>query len=338
MKAAAYLKSYTWGEAPGMRREQQLERIERHIADQGWELAGVLDDSVPEVGPREYPALDGLLADPGDVRKIVVASVDRIGRLPRRILSITRHMRDRGIDLVCIDQGVDTGADARTFEPTVAALAHWQPAQVRSAGWDPDRIRAHGFAPAAVIDVGAGDGTPQLFEAFDQAYLVLVEPLEEHRHELEHVTRTRPAEYHQTAIGSREGTITLEVDRHLELSTAVAIIDGREVVDTRDVPLTTLDRLSSERDWAEPLGLKIDVEGYEEHVIQGAVETLSRCEFVIVEASVLPRFDGDPTCFGLISSLRSHGFEVCDVIDSGGITSRQWVDLILRRRDDRGPG
>jgi FkbM family methyltransferase len=332
MKAAAYLKSYAWSEAPDMSPEEQLERIERYVADQGWDLTAVLDDSVPEVGPREYPRLERLLAEPGDVRKLVVASIDRVGRLPRRALNIVRSLRDQGIDLVCIDQGVDTGADAAgPFERTLATLAHWQPAQGKPAGWDPQRIRAHGFAPATVVDVGAADGTTPLYEAFDQAYLVLAEPLDEHRAELERLAGTRPAEYHQTAIGSREGTIILEVQRLLGMSSAAPALGGREVVDTREVPVTTLDRLAAERDWADPLGLKIDVEGYESQVIEGAAQTLPRCEFLIVEASITPRFKDDPTCLGLIALLRSHGFEVCDVIDTVGIMSAHYADLMFKR-------
>jgi DNA invertase Pin-like site-specific DNA recombinase len=88
MKVAAYLKRYAGLEGPGMSPAEQRERIERHIADRGWELAAVLDDSGPEVGPREFPRLERLLAKPGDVRKLVVANVDRIGRLPRPILSV----------------------------------------------------------------------------------------------------------------------------------------------------------------------------------------------------------------------------------------------------------
>jgi FkbM family methyltransferase len=337
MKAAAYLKRYAGLEGPGMSPAEQRERIERHIADRGWELAAVLDDSGPEVGLREFPRLERLLAEPGDVCKLVVADVDRIGRLPRRILSVLRQMRELGIDLVCVDPGVDTGADARVLYSTLGALARWQPAQPRPAGWDADRIRVHGFAPATVIDVGAACGTPALYDAFDQAYLVLVEPLDEYRLDLERLAGTRRAEYHQTAVGSREGTITIEVERLRAMSSAVPALGGREVVDAREVPLTTLDRLAAKRDWPDPLGLKIDVEGYEQQVIDGATEMLPRCEFLILEASIAPRYKDDPMCFGLIASLRSHGFEVCDVIDTVGIMSRHYADLMFRRVETRRP-
>jgi FkbM family methyltransferase len=332
MKAAAYLKSYAWRELPRMSPEEQLERIERHIGERGWELAVVLDDSTPEVGQREYPRLAGLLADPGDVSKVVVVNLDRVGRMPRRVLSTVQGLRERGIDLVCVDQGIDTGTDGGgEFEPTVAAFAHWQPPLARPAGWNLEGIRAHGFAPATVIDVGAASGTPPLYDAFDQAYLVLVEPLEEHRAELERLIATRPGEYHQVAAGSSEGTIRFDVTRLLAMSSAAPIIGEREVVETREVPVTTIDRLAAERDWEGPLGLKVDVEGYERQVIEGAAETLSRCEFVIVEASVVGRFEDDPTCSGLIDALRPHGFEVCDVLDTAGTTSSLYVDLMFRR-------
>ena len=37
-----------------------------------------------------------------------------------------------------------------------------------------------GFVPETVIDVGAGEGTFEIYETFPDAYHLLIEPLEEH--------------------------------------------------------------------------------------------------------------------------------------------------------------
>jgi FkbM family methyltransferase len=334
IKAAAYIKSYPsrW-EPPGMGPQEQRDRIEQYVAQRGWDLVAVLDDSGPEVDVRESPRLDRLLSDPGEVQKLVVASVDRLGRRPRRILTTLRALSELGVGLASVDQDADIAADdSATLESTIATLAHWQPAALgrQIAGWDPARIRAHGFAPATLLDVGAAGGTKPLYEAFGDAYLVLMEPLVEYSERLSDLLESRPGEYHQTAIGAREGTASITVDEMLVMSSVMRALAEHSVIETRQVPLTTIDRLAAERDWADPLGLKIDTEGYEAHVIEGAGETLPRCEFVIAEASVVPRYEDDPTCRGLIEMLRARGFEVCDVIDTGG--TAPFVDLMFERR------
>src|SRR3954447_375084 len=45
--------------------------------------------------------------------------------------------------------------------------------------WDVASIQKRGLSPRTVIDVGAARGTQPLYEAFPDAYLVLVEPLGE---------------------------------------------------------------------------------------------------------------------------------------------------------------
>ena len=318
-----------------MRPEEQRQRIERYVAERGWDLAVELDDSGPEVELRVHPRLDRLLSDPGEIQKLVVASLDRLGRRPRRILSMVGRLKELGIGLACVDQGIDTAADGDAMlEATLATFAHWQLPEPENmpAGWDPGRIREHGFAPATLIDVGAAGGTRPLYEAFSDAYLVLLEPLAEHRDELLRITESRPGEHHQTAVGSQEGTVSMAVDEVRVLSSVVRALSKRSVVENREVPVTTLDRLAAKQDWADPLGLKIDTEGYERQVIEGAEQTLPRCEFVIVEASVVGRYEDDPTCAGLIEMLRARGFEVCDVIDAGGNADSLYVDLMFERR------
>jgi FkbM family methyltransferase len=275
------------------------------------------------------------LSEPGEIEKLVVASVDRVGHRPRRMLATIRRLKELGIGLVCLDQGVDTAADGDgVLESTVATLAHWHSFAVarQASRWDPERIRAHGFAPATLIDVGAAGGTPSLYEAFDQAYLVLLEPLAEYSEELVRLTESRPGEYHQTAVGSREGTASMKVAERLQLSSITQALVEHSVVETREVPVTTLDRLAAERDWADPLGLKIDTEGYEQQVIEGAAKTLPRCEFVIIEASLHGRYEDDPTCVGLIEMLRTRGFDVCDVLDTAGTGRSMYMDLMFGRR------
>ena len=58
-------------------------------------------------------------------------------------------------------------------------FARWQRIAAAREGWQPESLRKPGFAPATLIDVGVGAGTGDLYDAFPDAFLVLVDPLTE---------------------------------------------------------------------------------------------------------------------------------------------------------------
>jgi FkbM family methyltransferase len=72
------------------------------------------------------------------------------------------------------------------------------------------------------------------------------------------------------AVGAEPGTLAFRADRHAQNR---PLAPGEQCANPIQVPLTTLDQaLAGE----EPFLLKIDVEGYETAVIQGAQQTLQR--------------------------------------------------------------
>ena len=97
--------------------------------------------------------------------------------------------------------------------------------------------------------------------------------------------------------------------------------------------VTTLDALRAERGWEGPFGLKIDAEGYEHRVIEGAAALLRDTQFVIAEVSVTRPFSR----WRLVRGVhRAHGpprVRVHDLLDglkrgTGGV---DFVDVMLRR-------
>ncbi|MGH2978746.1 MAG: FkbM family methyltransferase, partial [Solirubrobacterales bacterium] len=252
---------------------------------------------------------------------------------------VVQELRDLGIDLVSVAEGFDTGvAGGPSLERTLDVFVRLQPkrASDRPRSWDPEGLRAHGCEPATIIDVGAASGTHSLYGAFEQAYLVLVEPLREYEQDLRKVLARRPGEYVAAAAGAEEGVATIGIDRFLVASSLLEQVGAPPPVEAREVPVRTIDRLAAERDWQDPLALKLDVEGFEREVINGAAETLKRCDFVIAELSVTPRFEGGPAAAELIARLRSHGFEACDVVDAYRAREHVIADLMFKRV--AGPG
>lgn len=312
----------------------QRRRIEEHIRGRGWDLVAVIDDTGTEVAHREHPGLGRVMDGAAGIDKLVIARLDRIGRRPRIMRNVVQGLRAAGIDLVSVAEGFDTGdADGPSLERTLDVFVHWQPkrASDRPRGWDRDALRAHDFEPATLIDVGAASGTHPLYAAFEDAYLVLIEPLAEYEQDLRKVLSRRHGEHVAAAAGAEDGTATIGLDRFLVASSLLEQVGAPPPVEHREVPVRSLDSLAAEREWRPPLGLKLDVEGFEREVIRGGTETLRRCEFVIAELSVTPRFEGGPTAAELIAELRSHGFEACDVLDGYRAREHAIADVMFRR-------
>lgn len=204
--------------------------------------------------------------------------------------------------------------------------------------WNAEYLRRWGCRPRTLIDVGVGYGTPALYQAFPDAYLVAVEPLEEFAPAIAATLAKRPGVHFPVAAGAADAEREVRVEpRFIERSSFFA----RHVVELtgddttpRRVPITTLDRLMGTRDFPVPFGLKIDVEGAELEVIRGAAGTLRETEFVIAEVSVFDRFEGGHTFAEFVAAMAEAGFEVRDVLDlaRADSTDLTFVDLMFRRR------
>ena len=185
-------------------------------------------------------------------------------------------------------------------------------------GWSEENLRKDGIAPATVIDVGAGKGTRPLYRAFPDAFHVMIEPQREFEESLgENLAKWR-GEVHITAVGDREGEAELHVDpdRPMMSSLLERTPDMPRTPETRRVPLTTLDRLAAEHGWQPPFGLKVDVEGADHLVIEGATEVLRQTQFVIAEVRVAQAFVGGHSFAQFIALMDSRGFALSDILSA----------------------
>jgi FkbM family methyltransferase len=105
-------------------------------------------------------------------------------------------------------------------------------------------------------------------------------------------------ELHNAAVGDAEGTLTLSVGQH----GLNHVVQGGGTT----VPQRRLDDIIGDR---APRALKLDVEGYEMHVLRGAPRILADPGFkvVMVEINGLIERYGE-TVAGIRAHLQSHGF------------------------------
>jgi FkbM family methyltransferase len=87
-----------------------------------------------------------------------------------------------------------------------------------------------------------------------------------------------------------------------------------EYVDRERVRVTTIDRAAQEHYPAgERLFLKLDVQGYERKVLEGASQTLARIVGLRIELSVSPTYEDEPPMFEIMDFLSQQGFRLCAI-------------------------
>jgi FkbM family methyltransferase len=197
----------------------------------------------------------------------------------------------RGLEVRRVDRGV-----RRTLP---AVLAHY---------------RKLGLAPRTVIDVGVGAGTPELYQGFPGARIVLVEPLIEWNEDLELWRRERRAEIVPAAAGARAGEVTIAVHRVPACSSMLGSRRGEQrEQEQRSVPMVRLDDVAHQRGLVGPFVVKVDVEGAELEVLAGAPRLLAQAQLILLEVSLFELVPGAPQFHQVVAWMQESGFVVADL-------------------------
>jgi FkbM family methyltransferase len=180
-------------------------------------------------------------------------------------------------------------------------------------------VRRLGVAPATVIDVGVEAGTPELYRAFPNADLLLVEPMEEWQSRLDQLGQlggARRVHVEIAAAGRSPGEATLYVHRVPALSSLLgARVGDAQGAQARRVPVITVDALVERHGFAPPYVLKVDVEGGELEVLAGATQTLRSSELVLLEVPLFRVVPESPQLADVVWAMRELGWSVYDIYD-----------------------
>lgn len=225
------------------------------------------------------------------------------------------------------------GIEAHRFHPDTSPLARLMAA-----------LRA--FDIDLVIDVGANDGqfARELRAGSYSGRIVSFEPLAAAHRRLLQVSGGDPAwQVHpRCALGDRLGEIDLNIAGNSVSSSILPMLAehskaapesaylGRETA-----PLTTLDSVAPTYfEGAQAPFLKIDTQGYEWHVLDGALATLPKIRGIQIELSLVPLYEGQRLWRECIERLEAEGFVLWALqpvfIDPVNGRHLQWDGLFFR--------
>lgn len=171
-----------------------------------------------------------------------------------------------------------------------------------------------------VLDVGANTGqfASDLRHCGYAGRIVSFEPLSKAHGELLQSSAGDPMwdAYPRCALGDHDGEVEINIAGNSESSSILPMLEshrsaapesayqGKEIV-----PIKTLDAVAGPylKD-ARSVFLKIDTQGFEWHVLDGARDTLPHIKGVLVELSLVPLYEGQHLWREVIDRLEAAGF------------------------------
>ena len=173
-----------------------------------------------------------------------------------------------------------------------------------------------------ILDVGANDGgfARDMFTAGWERPIISVEPLEDPWRAIHAASmgRSNWTVTQRMCLGDRDGYTSFNVAANSVSSSVLDVLPKsiESNADTRyvekvEVPIRKLDSLAGADEQlyaAKRFALKLDVQGFEGAVLDGAVATLPRIPVLIAEMSLSPLYAGAPSFEELYSRLIAAGY------------------------------
>lgn len=176
-----------------------------------------------------------------------------------------------------------------------------------------------------VLDIGANTGqfTKTVLALLPKANIYSFEPLPDCFDKLnEFASRYSNIKVFNTGLGDRSGVMRFERNDASPSSSFLMMTDIHkeafpytEKSRTVDVNISKLDDMCENIDLGMSLFVKIDVQGYEDKVLQGGEKTVKKAKLVIVETSFVPLYESQPLFDDIYKTFSEWGFVCIGMID-----------------------
>ncbi|MGI9318891.1 MAG: FkbM family methyltransferase [bacterium] len=197
-------------------------------------------------------------------------------------------------------------------------------------------LKRMGIEFKSVIDVGVGNGSPTIYQSIPNAQFYLVEPVPAAKPLLKKLEKEIGAKIYNVAAGKEDGSIEFYVHEDVTGSSSYRQIEG-EFMDGEkvEVPVRRLDRLIEQK-LVRPSLLKIDTQGSELEVLEGALGIIDEIDVLIIETSFHEFRQGAPEFHDIVFKMIELGFRTYEVLEghyrsSDGALAQ--VDLVFVKED-----
>ena len=171
-----------------------------------------------------------------------------------------------------------------------------------------------------VFDIGANEGqfAQDIREFGYNGRIISFEPLTLAHKNLEKNAKSDATwdVHDRSAIGNENGTITINISENSVSSSILPMLEAHskmskksQYTKTENIPLVKLDSIAPNYllPWHN-LFIKIDTQGYESQVLDGADETLNEACGILCELSLIPLYEGQAHWLEIVDRLEKKGF------------------------------
>jgi len=170
-----------------------------------------------------------------------------------------------------------------------------------------------------ILDIGAwkGDSAVKFHSLFPEAKIYSFEPLKDCFEQLNLLSRKmselKPFNF---ALGDQPSKMMMNRSSFSPSSSLLKMLATHKTFfpfsadeSVEEIEVRTLDSVCNEIELKHNVLLKIDVQGYEENVLNGALDTLKKIKIIIVELAFVQLYQGQPRFDKIYKLLSDHGFD-----------------------------
>jgi FkbM family methyltransferase len=175
-----------------------------------------------------------------------------------------------------------------------------------------------------IIDVGSNEG--QFIKSINKLLpgrkIIAFEPIKNCFDILKANTKGLNVTYHNCGLSNYNGTTEINVSENLVSSSILPMEDlhknlypQSKYISKQTIELKRLDDVIQKADLEGNVLLKIDVQGYEDKVIEGGKDTIQKVSVVIIEFSYEPVYEGQWLFDQTYRYFTDNGFKYAGVVD-----------------------